>query len=176
MKTARVMTAVAGLALTAAANAQFSGPYAPANWTTNVGTGFGSVNTALAPASITVIGNNGGGANINTDYTIAAAAAGNWSFSWSIISADTGTWDSAYYLLNGAETFIGNNTASGFGGAFGPIAVNAGDVIGFRVRAADGGIGALELTISNFVAPVPGPGSLALLGMGGLAMARRRRR
>lgn len=174
MKTARVMTAVAGLALTAAANAQFSGPYAPANWTTNVGAGFGSVNTAGAPGSIIVVGNDGGGGNINTDYTIAAAAGGNWSFSWSTTSGDTGTWDSAYYLLNGAESFLGNNVPAS--GGVGPIAVNAGDVIGFRVRSADGGIGALSLTISNFVAPVPGPGSLALLGMGGLAMARRRRR
>jgi MYXO-CTERM domain-containing protein len=171
----QALASAAGLALAGAAFGQFSGPYAPANWTFNANGGDGSVNTAGAPASIILTGNNNGSGPIDTDYTIMAAAAGNLSFSWLYNTIDTGTYDSAYYLINGVETFLANNTTPGAAGAVGPIAVNAGDVIGFRVRSADGAFGAGELTVSNFVGPVPAPGALALAAFGGLVAARRRR-
>ncbi len=176
MKTASVLTAAAGLALAAAANAQFSGPYAPGNWTFTNNGGDGSVNTAGAPASVQIIGDNGGApGGQDTDFTIAAAASGTLSFNWLYNTVDTGTWDSAYYLVNGVETFLANNTTPGASGAV-SVPVLAGQIIGFRVRSGDGGIGAADMTITNFSAPIPGPGSLALLGLGGLVMARRRRR
>lgn len=175
MKTAKVLTAVAGLAVTAAANAQFSGPYAPANWTTSLNGGNGSVNTAGAPASITVTGNDNGTGNINTDFTIAVVASGTWSFNWSYSAGDTGTWDSAYYLINGVQTFLAFNNSPILSGGV-SVPVTAGNIIGFRMFSADGGIGASSVTITNFSAPIPGPGSLALLGLGGLVAARRRRR
>ncbi len=186
MKTAKVFSAAAGLAVAAAAYGQgFSGLFAPANWTFNANGGGGSVNTAGAPASISIIGDDGpatpGGQD--TDFTIMSPIAGTWSFSWNYDPTDTGTYDSAYYLLNGVETFLADNVGPGFpnpggpnpsNGAVASIAVNAGDVIGFRVRSADGALGAGTLTISNFV--IPAPGSLALLGLGGLVASRRRRR
>lgn len=172
----QALASVAGLALAGAAFGQFSGPYAPANWAFNANGGDGLVNTGGAPASIMLVGNNNGnGLPTNTDFTIAAAAAGNLSFSWLYNTLDTGTYDSAYYLINGVETFLSNNTTPGASGNVGPIAVNAGDIIGFRVRSADGVFGAADLTISNFVGPVPAPGALALAALGGLMAARRRR-
>jgi hypothetical protein len=173
MKSAAVLAAVAGLAFAGSANAQFSGPYAPGNWTFQNNGGDGSL-IDNSPGSVTVIGNNNAsGILTDTDLTIAALAGGTWSFDWSYFSLDTGTWDSAYYLLNGVETFIAANNSQGVGSV--SIPVTGGDIIGFRVRSQDGAFGAGELTISNFSAPIPAPGSLALLGMGGLIAARRRR-
>ncbi len=65
------------------------------------------------------------------------------------------------------------NNAQGGGSVSVPVA--AGDIIGFRVFSVDGVFGPGTLSVSNFTAPVPAPGSLALLGMGGLIAARRRR-
>ena len=171
MKSAAVLAGIAGLAFTGAASAQFTRPYDPANWTLTT-TGDGSVDTSLAPASITVIGNNNsiGG---DTDYTIPSGGAGNFAFDWSYTSPDSGTYDSAYYLVNGVATFLAANNSQGFGSI--SVPVSSGDIIGFRVNSADGGFGAGSLTISNFSAPIPSPGSLALLGMGGILAARRRR-
>ena len=172
----QAVASVAGLALASAAFGQFSGPYAPGNWSFTANGGSGSVNTGGAPASIMLTGNDAGGTNVNTDFTIVAAATGNLSFSWLYNTVDTGTYDSAYYLVNGVETFLANNTTPGAAGAVGPIAVTAGQVIGFRVRSADGAFGPADLTISNFSGPVPAPGAMALAGLGGLLAARRRRR
>jgi hypothetical protein len=174
MKASSALAAIAGLAMSGAAFGQFSGVYAPGNWTLNANGGDGSVNTAGAPASIALIGNNNGTGPIDTDYTIAAAAAGIWSFNWNYSSPDSGTYDSAYYLLNGVPTFLAFNNSQGSGNV--SVPVGAGNIIGFRVSSFDGVFGAGTLTISNFSAPIPAPGSLALLGLGGLIGARRRRR
>ncbi len=56
------------------------------------------------------------------------------------------------------------------------VAVGAGDVIGFRVHSADGGIGTLDLRITNFSAPIPAPGALAGILIPAAAFALRRRR
>lgn len=175
MKTVKVLSAAAGLAVGATAFGQgFSGAFAPGNWTFNANGGDGSVNTGGAPAAISITGNNNGnGLPTNTDFTIVSPVAGMWSFSWTYDSPDSGTWDSAYYLLNGVETFLADNNIVPTGGAVANVAVNAGDTIGFRVRSADGAFGAGTLGISNFV--IPAPGSLALLGLGGLLASRRRR-
>ncbi len=162
------------LGLHAAAHAQFSGPYAPPNWTLDLHGGDGSVVTSGAPAEITLIGNDNGQPLINTDYTVPAAAAGLWSFDWQIIPHDTGTYDSAYYLLNGTQHFIGFLFSGS--GSVTNVPVAAGDVIGFRVHSSDGGIGTLDLRITNFSAPVPAPGALAGMLTAAAFVALRRRR
>jgi hypothetical protein len=53
----------------------FAGAYAPANWTFTANGGDGSVNTAAAPAAITLTGNDNGVGGIFTDYTINATAS-----------------------------------------------------------------------------------------------------
>jgi len=152
----------------------FSGAYAPANWTfTNNG---GSGAFTNDGATLTITGDNGGLAGgQNTDYTIAAAAAGTVTFDWSYTSADTGTYDSGGYLKNGVYTALATNAAPGSGTGV-SVTVNAGDIVGFRVFSFDGIIGAGTLTITNFNGPVPAPGALALLGLAGMVSSRRRRR
>jgi hypothetical protein len=169
---------LAAVALPGAAKADFSGYYAPGNWTlTNSGGSTnGFVDTSGAPASITLHGGSSGSGTLgDTDFTIAAAASGTLSFHWSYFSTDTGTYDAAYFLLNGVPTFLADNGSQGSGDF--SIALAAGNTFGFRVESLDNLFGDGELTISNFVAPVPEPSTLALLALGavGVAMVMRRR-
>ncbi|MCP5119163.1 MAG: PEP-CTERM sorting domain-containing protein [bacterium] len=86
-------------------------------------------------------------------------------------------------MLNAAFTVL--SSVYDFGtesGAIGPIAVNPGDVIGFRVATGTGTLGEGRLTISDFSAPdvaaVPEPSTLSLLAvaMAALLLAGVRRR
>jgi hypothetical protein len=167
------------------ARADFSGPYAPANWTLFNSTGGsgilgnGFVDDSAAPVSITLFGSNGDGASnpgIDTDYTIAAVASGLWSFDWSYDSVDSDFFDNGGYLLNGTYTQLADNGPPGPVTGNVSIFVSAGDVIGFRVHTVDNTFGPGELTITNFVAPVPAPGALALLALAAVSGRSRRRR
>jgi hypothetical protein len=170
---------LAAVALPGAAKADFSGYYAPGNWTlTNSGGSTdGHVDTSGAPASITLFGGNSqSGTPGDTDFTIAAAASGTLSFHWSYFSTDTGPYDAAYFLLNGVPTFLADNGSQG-SGDFSITLAPGTNTIGFRVESLDNLLGDGELTISNFVAPVPEPSTLALLALGaiGVAIVMRRR-
>ncbi len=160
----------AGLvALSGAASAQFSGAYAPANWAFTTSSG----SNTNDGTTLVLTGNNGTNTPQNTDYTIAAAGSGTFSFDWKYSSNDTGTWDTGGYLINGVYTTLATNGSQGGGSV--AVAVNAGDIIGFRVFSGDGAFGAGVLSVTNFSGPVPAPGALALLGLGGLVAGRRRR-
>jgi hypothetical protein len=169
---------LAVVAIPAAAKADlddFSGPYAPANWTfTNTGTSDGNVNTAGAPVSITLTGGNSGGGSGTTNFTIAAVASGLLTFDWNYSSIDSGSYDVGNFLLNGTPTFLANN--NGGSGTF-SIAVNAGDIFGFQVFSLDNQLGPGVLTVANFSAPVPEGSTLALFALGsvGILILMRRR-
>lgn len=158
----------------------FAGAYAPSSWTftSDPALGDGSVDISAAPAAITVIGSNnflstGFFDNVNTDYTIAAAASGPVSFDWSYSSTDDDFFDGFGYLLNGSFTQLADNASQGTG--FSQFNVLSGDTFGFRVFATDNQVGPGNATISNFSAPVPGP--LPLLGVGAaFGYSRRLRR
>jgi hypothetical protein len=137
----RYALATAGLAAVAAlpatAKADFSGYYAPGNWTlTNTGDGNGFVDTSGAPASIVLHGGSSQSGNpSDTDFTIAAGGSGTFNFHWSYFSTDSGTYDSAYVLLNGVATFLAANNSQGMGDF--TTSVTAGEIIGFRVHTVD---------------------------------------
>ena len=104
-----------------------------------------------------------------------AVASGPLNFHWSYFSTDSGTYDSAYFLLNGVPTFLADNGSQGSGNF--SIALTSGSIFGFRVHTADNLFGDGELTISQFSAPVPEGSTLSLLALGalGVAMVMRRR-
>ncbi len=159
----RIATFVLLAGFTAAAQLRaqvvnFSGPYDVSHWTTTAPIG-GSIDLSQSPASVTLIGpdQNSGG---NLDFTIAAVASGNISFHWSYASTDDPFADKAYWLKNGAQTYIfGNDSTSGSGDI--SFTANTGDTIGFRVYSTDGGSGPGVLTISGFTA-VPEPTTCGL--------------
>jgi hypothetical protein len=162
-----------------AAQADFSGPYTPSNWTFSNGSQDGSVDTSGAPASITLTGADLGDA-VNTDFTITAAGTGNVSFSFQWSSLDEPGLDSGGFLLNDAFTLLADTDGASGSQSF---PVNVGDTIGFRVTTEDALFGPGVLTISNFSAPAgvvstPEPGTLILMALGaaGLAVGRLRRR
>ncbi len=169
-KTIYSVGALLATGLAGAATAQFDGPYDPANWTFSSPAGGSFTNDGftlvLTGGDVSLAG--------NTDYTIMAAASGDWSFSWNYFSTDYGTFDTGGYLLNGAYTILADNDNQGNGSV--TVAVNFGDTIGYRVNTADGVFGAGVLTVTKFDAPVPGPAAVALLGVAGLLGRRSRRR
>jgi hypothetical protein len=157
------------------ARADFSGYYDPSNWTFSPGLGDGFVNTAGAPTTISITGADNGMGETNADYTIAAAASGTWSFDWSFSTQDSDWfYDKPMYLRNGVETWLMTGAGTTGSGSI-SLTINAGDIIGFR-QGSDGALGAGTLTITNFVAPVPAPGALALLGLAAVSGRSRRRR
>lgn len=167
-------SALAGTAIALAAqgaHADFSGPYAPANWTFISNGGDGSF-TNNGQTLVLTGSDSWTGQQIATDYIITAAASGTWSFGWHFFSTDTGPFDSGGYLINGDYTVLAFNQG---GSGSVSVPVNAGDVIGYRAWTEDDGLGAGILTITNFNAPVPGPGGLAALVVGGLLGAGPRR-
>lgn len=172
------------LAFSTTASAQFSGPYAPANWTTShlldAVLDMGSVDVLAQPDSITLFGSDTGseiGSEIR--FTTTAAAGGIVSFDWAYQTEDIDgdpVQDPAGYFHNGNFPLsVGGAAISQFGSF--SLVVSPGDVIGFWVGTTDNSFGPAHLTISNFSAPIPEPGAAALmaLGLAGLVAWRTRR-
>lgn len=135
---------------------QFSGNYAPSNWTVTTTPGSdGSVNTGSAPTSITITGSdNGSSLNADTDFTISATASGVWSFAWAYHTNDDPQYDNVGVLINGVYTQLSNDGgAIDQSGTYNGASVPAGTVIGFRVRATDDVGGNATFTISSFSGP-----------------------
>jgi len=139
---------IVGLLFTKTTNAQgFSGAYAPVNWTTSAPVG-GTVNTAGAPASITMNGPNSFSAG-NLDYTITITCPTTISFHWNVVHFDCG-FDEFFYGVNGTFTQLADCSDTG---TVTGVTVVPGDVFTFRVHTDDGFAGGLTSTISNFNHP-----------------------
>jgi hypothetical protein len=162
------------------ARADFSGYYAPGNFTLTNTNADGSV-TSAAPFGITVFGGaNASGNPGTTDFTITAPATGTVMFNWAYSTTDIPLLDDAGYLLNG--TYIELAPADGLSGPF-AFPVMAGDVFGFRVETVDNTEDRGAFTITNFSGPaaVPEPSAVTLtaagavlLGVGAIRTSRRR--
>ena len=190
------------LACPLSAWADFSGPYAPANWTTTLtGTppaGGGSVDASGAPAAITLNGGNvdctSGTGTCLLDFTIAVPAAGTVSFDWAYQTTDSGGsfWDLFLVLDNGTALQLSDDAGADTQTGSYSFAVTAGQVVGFRLDCTDCTSGAATVTISNFSGPLAAPpaaavqpvptlefyglaGLMALLGWVGASRLRRQR-
>ena len=144
------------LAWAGSASADFSGPYAPANWTLTTNGGDGSVDITGAPSSIKLTSSDSGTGNfIDTDFTIAAVAAGVVSFDWDYdsLNMDGPRFDPFGFLLNGVFTQLSNDFGPDVQAGSESFIVSASDVFGFRVNTLDDILGAAEATISNFSGP-----------------------
>jgi len=144
---------LSGLFLTGTqATAQFSGAFAPANWSlTNTSVGSdASVNTTGAPASITFTGNDsnfGDCCGLYDDYTVNIPAncggGGIITFNYNFNQPDI---EEFYYVVNGAATFVTGLTQSG------SVTANviAGGTFAFRILSDDDCCGGGVLTVTNF--------------------------
>lgn len=160
------------LASPLAASGDFSGPYAPESWMFTPGP-FGSLSSHTA-SELMFMGGDSGFIG-DTDVTVTVLADGVWSFHWDwvLYNGATEAFDMSYYLLNGIETQLAEDFSRNGDVT---VTVRAGDVIGYRVTTLDGVFGPGTLTITDFIAPVPGPASVALPIICGAAPARRRGR
>lgn len=161
----------------------FSGNYDPSNFTLLNTNADGSVNTTSAPGSITLVGGNNGSLSAGaTDYTIAAAASGVFSFDWDYLTTDVDgpTYDPFSVLINGIATQLTNNSGANSQISSYSATVNLGDTIGWRINTDDNRLGAAQVTISNFSPPgatsVPEPFTMIGTFIGGTAALRMRKK
>ena len=158
------------------ASADFIGPYDVSNWDQTLD--FGSIDLSTAPASITMTSSDSGfDVPSNNDFTIAAFGGGVVNFDWVYHTFDTfedgfgeiiksPEWDPFGYLLNGDFSQLTDD--DGLIDQNGSVSfyVMTGDVFGFRANSFDSLFGLATTTISNFMAPVPEPSTIVLLGSG----------
>jgi hypothetical protein len=161
-------TAVVGLSSALSpAKAQFSGSYAPSNWTTTRNAGAtGSVDTSGAPSSISITGSDGGSSTSKTiQFTTQAQGSGTYSFNWTFLNTDIGGpgYDNPNFVTNGTSTLFSNYNRFGLANQNGSQAyvLAAGDTFGFEVDAVDNFGGPGILGISNFLYTAAAPTGLA---------------
>lgn len=140
--------------------AQFSGDYAPANWSiTAVSPSNGTVDLSAAPETIILNGSDGGVSkrNVDVDFTIITTSEGIWSFDWTYHSNDTygdPSFDIAGVIINNKFTQLSNdNSGVDQTGSYIGTYLPAGTKIGFKIRTRDNIEGNAVFTISNFKAP-----------------------
>jgi hypothetical protein len=150
-------TTVTYTAPTCEDNMGFQNTYAPANWSLSLTNSDGTVNTSLAPASISMVSsNNGISGGGSTNYTITVPCSGNITFNWSYSTSDGALYDYPVYTINGGlnNLFPGYSTAGANNqSGTASIAVNAGDVLTLNAYSADGGFGPCTVVINNFNGP-----------------------
>ena len=162
MKKVLITAICLGLGVCNTAQADFSGAFVPANWTSTLVRN-GSVNPTST--SVVITGNDEPiGINIpgTTSYTIVAPASGTGNFSWSFNTADTfgPSFDPFVFLNNGVKTTISDDNGANSQSGASSILVNAGQQFGFGIFSVDGALGAANVTISNFLFKFFGPNAL----------------
>lgn len=171
MKMASVLAVVAGAAFAGVAAADFTGDYAPANWTLDTN---GSGIVVLHDAATLILEGSDAGTNgfEYTDLIVAVPTGGSISFDWSYDSNDDPGFDAGLYFSTGSG-FVFLSDTGGTSGSVSGVTVLSGDLFAFSIESADGLFGPGVLTVTNFNY-VPAPGAMALLGLAGFAARRRR--
>lgn len=141
----------------------FLGYYGVANFAlANIG-GFipnGSVSSPNPMKLILTGTNDGSGLPGATNLTIAAQAAGLLEFNYLFTTLDDPGFENAGYLLSG-QLFPLADTDGESGSIIVPL--SRGEIFGFSIVSTDNTGGAGVLTVTDFVAPAPEPGSMQLL-------------
>ena len=147
--------------------ADFSGDYAPSNWTFHTD-GTGSVDTIGAPVSIALTGSNNSAVLCPpfdeepaklTSYEITAKCDGQVSFDWEWMTSDDPSLDPGGYIVytdeySGEFTNVTTTNDGVAQSGQADIPVAAGETFGFAILSADNICGAAAFTaIYNFVGP-----------------------
>lgn len=136
---------------------QFTGDYAPENWTFTSQdltgqTADGSIDLSNMPTGFTITGNDDGLSGANSLYTITVPANGTIKFAWSYTTNDGAFYDKAGYKLNGIFVELTDPNDEDGDGQNGEehVVVSAGDVFSFVVDATDACCGRGFLTVDAF--------------------------
>jgi len=159
-----------------AARAGFIEYYAPSNFTftqRNTVTGDdypGGNGDYIFPDLFTLVltgTNDGSGTHAYTELMIPAGGTGLFQFHYMFQTLDLPGFQYAGYVIGNVFTLLADED-----GISDPVSVpvNAGDLIGFRVGGDGQGGTPGILTITEFSAPVPEPGTLQLLLIAGGAL------
>jgi hypothetical protein len=167
-----------------AAIIDFSGIFAPGNWTVDPGVGDGSATFSGGPPETTLdlVGSDtGSGSQIVTLVEITIPAGPSWflSFSWDFSTLDFPSFDPAGYSVNGSQFQLSDDFGLSLqSGSVSGIQVNPGDTFAFYVDSEDDIFGAATLTVGGFVAETPEPSTVGMVVAGlsllGLGSIRRR--
>ncbi|HWR54771.1 MAG TPA: PEP-CTERM sorting domain-containing protein [Bryobacteraceae bacterium] len=155
---------------------RFTGEFDPANWTLTLAASNGGVDVSGAPLFITVLGTDGYDDAVagDTEYTITVPQDISLTFWWQYATHDRdgARYDPAGYVLNGGRIQLSGN--QGGISQWGEVSLDltAGDTFGFWVSSDDNLYGPAEMTVSG----VPEPATVAVVGLGLLAIGFLRRK
>src|SRR5689334_3213381 len=190
MKTALLATSALALAaLAAPAYADFSGPFAPANWTTTFTgslTGASAGSATFTSSQLTLVGGNAGAGCSGGNYGFVGpcevrstiAVPGSFSFHWAYTTADDAgpAGDIFGLLVDGSRVQLSDP-----GGAVsqsGDRTFTASSSFGWFLNCTDCTGGAATTIVSSFAAvqavPEPETAALMLAGLAVLGVAQRR--
>ena len=153
------------IATASRADAGFIGYYSPANFTLTNSGGLFPNGSASFPDSSTLIltgTNDGSGLPGNTELTIPSGGNGLFEFTWAFNTLDTPTFEQGGYVLGG-NFFPLADTDGQFSSVPVQVSVTADEVIGFEVLSVDDTGSPGILTVTEFSAPSPEPGTLVML-------------
>lgn len=157
----------------------FTGDFAPANWTSAVGTNGATPSADASFLSITSPRPDGFDSSW-TDFSIVVGAAAKISFDWSYVTSDLDNdpfYDPFGILsVNGFTPLSDDDGHASQSGSY-SVVVDAGEVFGFRAWAIDGDFGTATTRVGNFrVDFIPEPTTLLLLAAALAAASAAKRR
>lgn len=147
-----------GAASAQASAVDFTGAYAPANWTSTID---GNGTVVASPTTVVLTSPDDLAAGGFTRFTIPAAETGWLSFHWAFATLDDPQYELFGYLLDGLFSRLSDPFGAMTQSGDARVAVTTGQVFGFAAWALDDLGGPATTTVSAFTA-VPEPGSLGL--------------